>query len=228
MIKNVLFDFAGTIADLSPSSEDMLCSYVDKFCDFKLDKERAREAFACLDKHMFYSSVKVTDFDSKSKYYQHYNDMIIKSLGISDRVDNSENQLFKYFASHDRHWVLKSDVKDTFTTLKEKGFKVGIISNFDSKLLSIVDRLGISDLVDYLHISQDEGYEKPQLEFYQSFFERHGLKANESSYCGDSYILDFLPVQSINIAKPLIIDPYGNYASRDEIIKNISDVLKVL
>ena len=228
MIKNVLFDFAGTIADLSPSSEEMLCSYVEKFCDFELEKEKAREAFACLDKHMFYSSVKVTDFDSKSKYYQHYNDMIIKSLGISDRVDNSKNQLFEYFASRDRHWVLKPDVKDTFITLKDRGFKVGIISNFDSKLLDIVDRLEVSNLIDYLHISQDEGYEKPQLEFYQSFFDRHGLKVDESSYCGDSYILDFLPALSLEIEKPFIIDPHGNYSKREETIQNISDILKIL
>lgn len=228
MIKNVVFDFAGTIADLSPSSEEILCNYVEKFCDFTLDKERVREAFACLDKQMFYSSVKVTDFESKSKYYQHYNDIVLKNLGIYDRVDNTQNQLFDYFASYDRHWVLKHDVKEIFFTLKQKGLNVGIVSNFDSKLFAIVERLEISELIDHLHVSQDEGYEKPQLEFYQRFFEKYGLSVDETIYCGDSYILDFLPARAIKIAKPLIIDPYGNYAPRDECIKNISDILKFL
>ncbi len=228
MIQNVFFDFAGTIADLKPSSEEMLCRYIEKNHGFKLDEKKAREAFACLDKHMFYSSVKVTDFESKSKFYQHYNDRVLQSLGLFDSVDNSENQLFNYFASCERHWVLKSDVKETFRKLKEEGYKVGIISNFDSKLLDIVKNLGISDWVDFLHISQDEGYEKPQLEFYQGFFEKYNIDVAETVYCGDSYILDFLPAKEIGIARPLIIDPYGNYHDRKECVTTISSVLNHL
>ena len=225
MIKNVVFDFAGTLADLQPSSATMLCSYIHENYDFTLVQEEADKAFSCIDKQLFYSSVKITDFENKSKFYQQYNDNILKHLALFDLVDNSKNQLFNYFISQKRHWVLKSDVLPTMEELKKRGLQVGIVSNFDSKLFEIVKQLEIHHLIDYLHISQDEGCEKPQLEFYQSFFKRYALDPKETLYCGDSYILDFLPAKALGV-KGVLLDPGRNYPQRVEIIRKISNILE--
>ena len=224
MVRNVLFDFAGTLADLKPHSETMLCNYAKETYNLDLEESVVKEAFSCMDRQLFYSSVKITDFEDKSKFYKQYNDRILQHLALSDLIDNSDNQLFHYFSSQKRHWVLKEDVIPTLEILKHKGLKIGIISNFDSKLLELVENLQIHHLIDYLHISQDEGYEKPQLEFYQSFFGRHLLDPAESLYCGDSYVLDFLPAKALGL-KALIIDPDRKYPKRAEIIVNISDIL---
>ncbi len=224
---NFIFDFAGTIADLSPSSADMLRSFLKENYDICLEKKQAERAYDCVDRSLFYSSVKIHDMEDKKDFYKKYNDLILKNLALFDIVDNSKNQLFEYFTSIKRHWTLKYDVKDTFEILKEEGKTISIISNFDSKLKDIIENLGIYDLIDNIHISQDIGYEKPDVEFYKLFFEKYPISIKESVYVGDSYELDFTPATSIGL-ETFLIDERERFVKRDNIITSISQILQKL
>ncbi len=224
---NFIFDFAGTIAELSPSSADMLRSFLKENYDIRLEKSTAEKAYDCVDRSLFYSSVKIHDFEDKKEFYKNYNDLILKNLALFDIVDNSKNQLFEYFTSVKRHWILKYDVKETFEILKEEGKSVSIISNFDSKLKKILQDLEISHLIDNVHISQDIGYEKPDKKFYELFFEKYPPAIEESLYLGDSYELDFVPATSIGL-KTLLIDEREKFAKRDEVITSVSQILRNL
>ena len=224
-VKNVIFDFAGTVADLSPSSGQMLRGFLKEKEGIDVDEKLAARAYDCVDRSLFYSSVKIHKNEQKSEFYKKYNDLILKNLGLFDVVDNSKNQLFEHFLSVKRHWVLKDDVKDTFETLKDMGKSISIVSNFDSKLKDIATRLEISHLIDNMHISQDVGYEKPQVEFYEIFFERYGLNPKECLYVGDSYELDFLPAYQIGL-KTLLIDERERFAKKENVISSISQILE--
>ena len=224
---NFIFDFAGTIADLSPSSADMLRSFLKENYDISIDKQKAEAAYDCIDRSLFYSSVKIHNFENKKEFYKKYNDLILKNLALFDIVDNSKNQLFEYFVSVKRHWNLKYDVKSTFEILKEEGKKISIVSNFDSKLKDIIENLQISHLIDNIHISQDIGYEKPDKRFYELFFEKYSITPQESVYVGDSYELDFIPATSLGM-ETFLIDERNRFAKRDNIITSVSQILQKL
>ena len=225
LVKNVIFDFAGTIADLSPSSATMLCGYLKEKEGIEIDEQLATRAYDCVDRSLFYSSVKIHKNEQKGEFYKKYNDLILKNLGLFEVVDNSNNQLFEHFLSIKRHWVLKNDVKETFMALKSSGKSISIVSNFDSKLKDIAKNLGILHLIDNMHISQDVGYEKPQIKFYELFFKNYNLDPKESLYVGDSYELDFMPAYNIGL-KTLLIDERDRFVKKDNIISSISQILE--
>ncbi len=224
---NFIFDFAGTLADLSPSSAKMLKDFLSKEYSLDIEEERAALAYDCVDRHLFYSSVNIKDQKNKKEFYKYYNDLILKNLGVFDIVNNSDNQLFDYFVSIKRHWVLKEGVRETFKKLKQSGKTISIISNFDSKLKDIVSFLNIDEFIDNLHISQDEGFEKPDVRFYETFFKKYGLDIKNSVYTGDSYELDFEPALKIGL-RTFLIDERGRFVKRDNVIEKIPDILKLI
>ncbi len=226
-LNNFIFDFAGTIADLSPSSAEIFREFLKENYSIDSDIKMIEKAYDCVDRNLFYSSVNVRNYEDKRDFYKYYNDMVLKNLGLFDLVDNKKNQVFEYFISVKRHWILKKDVRETFENLKKLGKTVSIVSNFDSKLKNIVANLEIEHLIDNIHISQDEGFEKPDVRFYKMFLEKYDINPKESLYVGDSYELDFEPALKVGLI-PLLIDQRDRFVKREGVIKRISEVLDYL
>ncbi len=225
MLLNFIFDFAGTLADLKPLSEEMLYNFLKENYDLDIDIQKIQRAYECVDRNIFYSSVNVRSYEDKKDFYKFYNDIVLSNLALSHIVDNSKNQIFEYFISIKRHWVLKKDVKDTFKRLKDKNKNISIVSNFDSKLKDILQNLQIDEFIDNLHISQDEGFEKPDVRFYEIFLKKYNINPKDSLYIGDSYELDFQPALKAGL-EPLLLDERGRFEKNSYIIENISDVLR--
>ena len=91
----------------------------------------------------------------------------------------------------------------------------------------VYERLDLGKVVDYLHVSQHEGFEKPDPRFYLGFFEKHYIPVERSCYLGDSYVLDFLPATKIGL-RAWLLDEVGMYGHCPETVRQISDLLCLL
>ncbi|MDD5389276.1 MAG: HAD-IA family hydrolase [Gallionellaceae bacterium] len=217
-----LFDFADTLAELQPNRQDIVVDYIERVGGIQVDPDTITRAYKAVDLLMPYSSVKTTTPEQRVDFYRDYNRQLFALLGVSHRADPSG--LITAFCKRKAHWQLKPGARDTLVTLRERGYHIGIISNFDSRLEHLVyDYLGLGDTVDYLHISQTEGVEKPDPRFYLGFFERHGLSIERSVYVGDSYTLDFLPATGIGL-RAWLLDEAGLYPHLPEAIRSIGDL----
>ena len=223
-MKNYIFDFADTIAKLAPTDYQILNQFFSQELNLKVSENTLNNAIT-LTKHLsFYSSVSMTTRESKKQFYIDYNTNLLKTLGILHLIDNPV-KLVEYFQSFDRHWELTNDVLPLFKRIKESGAKLGIISNFDSHLIRLLNDLGVTNYLDYLYISETEGLEKPNVEFYKAYIKEFNLDVSATIYVGDNYILDYLPANQLGI-KSLLLDEHHFFPKQDFIIDNLSDVLR--
>ena len=106
-----------------------------------------------------------------------------------ERFDEYFAELFFYF-SQPGAWTLYSEVNETLAVLKSRGLLMAVISNFDSRLIGILDGLGVSDCFSDIFISSRVGYAKPAPQIFHAALTRHNLAPHEAIHVGDNESCD--------------------------------------
>jgi len=82
-------------------------------------------------------------------------------------------------------WRFYEDVEPVLRTLRARGIKLGIISNWDTRLRGISDGLGLTPMVDFLVISAEAGVRKPSSGIFELALEKAGVRPEEALHVGD-------------------------------------------
>jgi putative hydrolase of the HAD superfamily len=82
-------------------------------------------------------------------------------------------------------WRFDDDVEPALRELRRLGLKIGVISNWDSRLKMISHGLGLTELVDFLVISAEAGVRKPDPRIFGLALEKAGVRADEAVHVGD-------------------------------------------
>jgi putative hydrolase of the HAD superfamily len=101
------------------------------------------------------------------------------------RFDDYFAELFAYFAQPDA-WTLYPEVAETLSALEKHGMVLSVISNFDSRLIGILEGLGAAHWFEHIFVSSRVGYAKPDRQIFHTALERHSLKAGDALHVGDS------------------------------------------
>jgi FMN phosphatase YigB (HAD superfamily) len=218
MIKNLIYDFAGTLAYLQPSKESILYNYLKKN-NCRLEKKKIIEAYYKIDNDLFFSSIKINNKNKKKLFYERYNRKLFKLLNLRN-LQLSDNY-YTYFVNLNKVWKIESRVKK-FLLKKKRKFNLYMISNFDNSLINILKDNKIFNLFNHLAISKKYKLEKPNTKFFLEFFKRTNTNINESVYFGDNYFLDFVPAKKIKL-KVFMVDKNNLLKKKVRKIKNIYD-----
>ena len=106
-----------------------------------------------------------------------------------EKFDAFFDELFAYFAEPGA-WGLYPEVLETLAALKKHGLRSSVISNFDSRLVPILNGLGIGDFFEQIFVSSRIGYAKPDVQIFHAALRHHGLAPEQSLHVGDSEIND--------------------------------------
>ncbi|MBI2985786.1 MAG: HAD-IA family hydrolase [Deltaproteobacteria bacterium] len=110
---------------------------------------------------------------------------VFEPYGPFPRFEDYFSELFSYFGRPDS-WSLYPETVETLAALKERGLILDVLSNFDSRLIGILDGLGIASCFDSVLLSSHVGYAKPAPEIFQAALGLHQLNAEEALHVGDS------------------------------------------
>lgn len=113
------------------------------------------------------------------------------------------DELYAAFTAADV-WRLYDDALSTVTGLRERGLKVAVISNWDSRLPGILAGLGVDSLFETITVSALEGVEKPAPAIFARTVERLGLSAAEVLHVGDSPLEDYAGAEAAGLAAVLV------------------------
>jgi len=116
-------------------------------------------------------------------------------------------ELYRYFATGGA-WVLAPGVTESLAHLRSRNLRLVLLSNWDSRSVTMLRDLGLHDLFDSLVISYDVGVEKPHPEIFREALRRAGADAAEALHVGDSLEADIRPARSLGI-RTLWLDPDG-------------------
>jgi putative hydrolase of the HAD superfamily len=107
------------------------------------------------------------------------------NLGSFTRFDQFFDEIFERFRDSE-FWRVYDDVEPALAELKRRGLKLGVISNFDSRLYNVLRACGLDHFFDSIHISTRVGAAKPDLAIFQAALHYHSVEARHAWHVGDS------------------------------------------
>lgn len=100
-------------------------------------------------------------------------------------------ELFRRAFSSPGSWRIYDDVLATLHALKAAGFRLGILSNWDSRLEMLLDALGLGPHFDAVICSALEGREKPAPRIFARAAEALRLEPSQIVHVGDRVLEDY-------------------------------------
>ena len=216
MIKAVFFDFYQTLGvwgqSLRPRVEKIAARYA---CE--IEWERYDTARGNLYADASGSDPMTHDLlETMQQIIESYRDFLA-ALGVRDYLDQmtwellqSEHSLFAANAA-----TLYDDTVPTLQHLRDKGFKLAIVSNWDTPLDPLTERLGIADYFDAITSSHDERVRsaKPDSHIFNYTLAALGVSAEETVHVGDTYEADVIGARRAGI-HPIFIDRDSSQVGR--------------
>ncbi len=87
-------------------------------------------------------------------------------------------------------WQVYPDVVPALRELRSAGVRMGVVSNWDSNLPRLLDKLRLAEYFETCAVSHLEGIEKPDPELFRRAQHRLGAPSEKSLYVGDLPELD--------------------------------------
>ncbi|MFQ5588813.1 MAG: HAD-IA family hydrolase [Nitrospiria bacterium] len=120
--------------------------------------------------------------------------------------------LYRLFEEKDT-WRCFPEVESVLRDLRRAGYILGIISNFDSRLLSISAKLGLRTYFDTIVFSSGAGAAKPRPEIFEAALKKTGFKPEETLYVGDHPKHDVKGARAAGM-RAILLDRAGLYNGR--------------
>ena len=144
-----------------------------------------------------------------------------------DRFDDYFAELFDYFARPDA-WALFPEVLETLSALRGRGLILGVISNFDSRLIGILHGLGAGQWFDEIVISSRAGHAKPDRRIFTAALAKHELEPNSAAHIGDSEEKDLRGANDAGL-KGILVDRDGeNPSAAGPRVADLREILPLL
>ena len=231
MIKAVFFDFYQTLGVWGESLRPRLQKITDRY-GCKIDWERYATA-----RENLYADASGSDptthtlLGTMQEIIESYCEFV-KELGVQEHVEQvtwellqSEHSLFAASAA-----TLYDDTVPTLQHLRDAGFKLAIVSNWDTPLDPLTERLGIAHYFDIIVASHDARVlsAKPDPHIFNYTLAAVGVSAAEAVHVGDTYAADIVGARDVGI-RPILIDRDNTQAGRwKETIQSLSELPALL
>jgi HAD superfamily hydrolase (TIGR01509 family) len=108
--------------------------------------------------------------------------------------------------STDVKLVIAQTVLDLCTTLKERGYRLGIVSNWQGPLSEILRTQGLLDYFDSVITSHDAGVSKPNADIFRIALEDLDEVASKAIFIGDTFATDIIGAHRAGI-QAILYDP---------------------
>jgi putative hydrolase of the HAD superfamily len=123
--------------------------------------------------------------------------------------DSFFSDLYERFRSSDV-WALEPDCLTLLQELRRQGRRLGVISNFDSRVEDLLGALGIRHLFDTVTFSSRSAAAKPDSRIFAEALRKAGACAEGSLHVGDHPEEDFEGARRAGL-RALLYDPYDRY-----------------
>jgi len=215
-VSTLFFDGAGTLFHVKGSVGQIYSEVARKY-EIKLSPEVLETEF----KKAFRSSPPMAFPGLKKNLIHHrekewWKNLVIRALNgmVFPRFNSFFDELFERFRGNSG-WVLFSETRGVLRILKDKGYHLGIISNFDSRIYDVCRALDIDSFFDSITISSEVGAAKPNSKIFQVALSKHQVEPECALHVGDSPEEDIEGARSVGIF-PFLINRSGSFSKTGE------------
>jgi putative hydrolase of the HAD superfamily len=217
-IRAVFFDAVGTLIHPAPPAAEVYAEVGSRFGSRYTVPEiapRFRAAFRRQEAGDRASSWRTNEERERRRWQQ----IVAEVLDdVTDPLSCFE-ALFEHFAQPDA-WHVDPQAGATMSALALHGFRVGIASNYDSRLHRLAAGLPAHE---YLLISSEVGWRKPAGEFFAAMCRRAGLQPGQIAHIGDDFDNDYEGARAAGL-QAVLVDPQGKH-EHCRTIRRLSDLV---
>ena len=134
--------------------------------------------------------------------------------------------LFDAFAYADR-WKAEDDAADTLATLKNRGYRLALLSNADKRFRQVFTEMGFDGLFERMFISSEVGYEKPDWRIFDHVQKYLQVPPESILHVGDSPTRDGIGAAEAGW-QYLILSPKPEITRDHPCISSLSRLLALL
>ena len=182
-IKAVLFDIDDTLFDTTTLA---------KMARMNAVKAMMESGLLIHDVQRGYRSLLRVVEKYGANYDQHF-DKLLEDLGYQQDPKIIAAGIVAYHDTKLAYLKPDADVIPTLIVLRDNGLKIGVVSNGRSvKQWEKIIRLGLQHFFHTVVISEEVGFEKPDVEIFKVALKKLNIKHDEALYVGDTLETDIL------------------------------------
>ncbi|HEY7308946.1 MAG TPA: HAD-IA family hydrolase [Gemmataceae bacterium] len=201
----LFFDAVGTLIHPEPSAPSVYTAVGRRFGS-RLDEAaiaiRFRAAFRRQEEVDYAGGLRTSEEREVARWLT-----IVRE--VLDDVSDAEacfEELYEHFARPDA-WACALETAEVLNTLASRGHVLGIASNFDQRLRSLVQHLSALRAVRHLVISSEIGWRKPAREFFAEMCRKARAPWEQILYVGDDPINDYDGARAAGL-QAVLLDPH--------------------
>lgn len=134
-------------------------------------------------------------------------DTVLALAGVADPGSVARDAFMELYVGPDL-FCLYPDALDTLSWLKTRGYRLGVISNWEPRLQLLCAAHGIDGYFDFMVVSELEGYFKPHPELFRRALERGEVTPERVLHVGDRLREDIEGAASVGI-RGVLLDRRG-------------------
>ena len=159
-----------------------------------------------------------------STYWQTYFATLLRQLGVTDE---SQIPTLRALACSSKSWrIPAAGVHEVLPRLKQ-GYRLGVISNADGEVESILQACGLAGYFDSIIDSGRIGVEKPDARIFRAALDSLAISADEAAYIGDVYSVDFLGAREAGL-QAVLMDSSGVYPDKSPRVESLAEFERLL
>ena len=126
----------------------------------------------------------------EKKFWREVVQRIFQPYSSQKSIDSLFGDLWDLFAEG-KHWRIAEKAKETLEELINRGYRLAVLSNNDSRLRSVLKDHGITNMFEKIFISSEMGVEKPDKKIFQMVETQMNEPSSSFLHLGDSHSRDF-------------------------------------
>ncbi len=187
-IEVIFFDAAGTLFDVRRNVGEIYANLAAKYGK-NLSPEKLQQnfirAFRQQPPMTFPSATPKNELPAlEFNWWQNLVLEVFSEFGVFPDFDHYFVEVFEFFRTA-QAWKLVDDAQITLQALQERRVKIGLISNFDTRVYDVLRAFELLDYFDSIHISSEVGAAKPDPRIFQAALTAHQIDAAQAIHIGD-------------------------------------------
>ena len=161
-------------------------------------------------------------------WWHHLVQQVFAPLGPFPDFEAYFSALYDFFAEP-QAWQLYPETRQTLAALHARGYRLGVISNFDARLSGLLDGLDIGHFFDPVVASTHAGAAKPEAAIFHQALAECELQPQQALHIGDSYESDIVGARNAGLT-PVLIERSGRQPRSADcrVVRRLDELLTVL
>lgn len=193
-IRAITFDVGNTLIRAVPSNAHHYAEILKKEGLNKSTEQLKSimdKTLATFERKMFREDLDNSSSDAKERdWWRTVDQAIARNVGITKNLDSISDRLYERFAQPES-WEPYPDAIRVLGALRNSGYTVGALSNWNTGLRSILKHHKLDTVMDFIIISAEVGTKKPGTAIFQKASQAAGVEMKNLLHVGDHPDADF-------------------------------------